>query len=37
MCTLLDQLFLDCGTSQAVEFVVLAGGVAFLIVLLIRP
>jgi hypothetical protein len=37
MCTLLEQLFLDCGPSPTLEYVVVAGAVAFLIVLLVRP
>jgi hypothetical protein len=37
MCTLLDRLFLDCGTTPTLEFIVVAGAVACLIVLLVRP
>lgn len=37
MCTFFDRLFLDCGTTPTLEYTVIAGGVACLIVLLLRP
>ncbi len=37
MCTLLDRLFLSCGTSPTFDYALIAGGVAVLIVFLVRP
>jgi hypothetical protein len=37
MCTLLDRVFLNCGTTPTVEFALVAAGVAFVIFFLIRP
>jgi hypothetical protein len=37
MCSVLDNLFLQCGTSPTVTYTLIAGGVAALIVLLVRP
>jgi hypothetical protein len=37
MCTMLDRLFLDCGTTPTVEYTLVAAGIAALIVFLVRP
>jgi Flp pilus assembly pilin Flp len=37
MCTFFDQLLLDCGATPTLEYTVIAGAVACLIVLLLRP
>jgi hypothetical protein len=37
MCPLLDRLFLDCSTTPTFEYMLIAGGVALLIVFLVRP
>jgi len=37
MCTLLDRLFLNCGTPPTVDYALIAVGVAMLIVFLVRP
>jgi Flp pilus assembly pilin Flp len=37
MCTLLDNLLMQCGDTPAFEYTLIAGGVALLIVFLVRP
>lgn len=37
MCSLLDNLMLNCGTTPTLDFMLIAGGVALLIVFLVRP
>lgn len=37
MCSLLDQIFLQCGTTPTFTYTLVAGGVAVLIVYLVRP
>ena len=37
MCTLLGQFSLDCGAAPTLTCVLLAGGIAVLIVFLVRP
>jgi len=37
MCSVMDNLFLHCGTTPTVTYAVIAGGVAMLIVFLVRP
>jgi Flp pilus assembly pilin Flp len=37
MCTLLDNLLMHCGATPVSEYTLIAGGVAMVIVFLIRP
>jgi hypothetical protein len=37
MCTLLDNLLMHCGDTPVFEYSLIAGGVALLIVFLVRP
>ena len=37
MCTLLDRLFLNCGTTPTLDYLLVAGAAAILIGLLVRP
>ncbi len=37
MCSIFDNLFLQCGTSPTFTYTLIAGGVAVLIVFLVRP
>jgi hypothetical protein len=37
MCTLLDNLLMQCGDTPGFEYMLIAGGVALLIVFLVRP
>jgi len=37
MCSALDHLFLNCGTTPTFEYTLVAAGLAALIVFLVRP
>jgi hypothetical protein len=37
MCTLLDNLLMNCGSTPVFDYTLIAGGVAALIVFLVRP
>jgi hypothetical protein len=37
MCSLLDRIFLNCGTSPTMNFVLVAAAAAVLIAFLIKP
>jgi hypothetical protein len=37
MCSVLDNLFLQCGTTPTLTYTLVAGGVAALIVFVVRP
>jgi hypothetical protein len=37
MCTLLDNLLMHCGDTPVFEYTLIAGGIAALIVFLVRP
>ena len=37
MCTLLNNLLMHCGSTPIFEYMLIAGGVALLIVFLVRP
>jgi hypothetical protein len=37
MCSVIDNLFLNCGTTPTMSYVLIAGGVAVLIAFLVRP
>ncbi len=37
MCSVIDNLFLNCGTTPTLGYTLIAGGVAVLIVFLVRP
>ena len=37
MCSVLDNLFLHCGTTPTFSYVMVAGAVAVVIVFLVRP
>jgi hypothetical protein len=37
MCTLLDNLLVHCGSTPIFQYTLIAGGVALLIVFLVRP
>jgi hypothetical protein len=37
MCSVIDNLFLHCGTTPTMSYVLIAGGVAALIAFLVRP
>jgi hypothetical protein len=37
MCTLLDNLLMRCGDTPVFEYSLIAGGIALLIVFLVRP
>jgi hypothetical protein len=37
MCSVLDTLFLHCGTTPTLTYILVAGGVAALIVFVVRP
>ena len=37
MCSLLDQIFLNCGTTPSLDFVLIAGAAAALIARLVKP
>jgi hypothetical protein len=37
MCTLLDNLLMRCGDTPMFEYSLIAGGIALLIVFLVRP
>lgn len=37
MCSVLDNLFLQCGTTPTFTYTLVAGAVAVLIVFLVRP
>lgn len=37
MCSVLDNLFLHCGTTPTLAYAMIAGAVAVLIVFLVRP
>jgi hypothetical protein len=37
MCSVIDNLFLNCGTTPTFSYALIAGGVALLIAFLVRP
>jgi hypothetical protein len=37
MCSFVDNLFLHCGTTPTLSYVLIAGGVAVVIAFLVRP
>jgi hypothetical protein len=37
MCSLFDRIFLNCGTTPTLDFVLVAGAAAVLIAFLVKP